>query len=290
MNKMRLTLVAAVALPLSGSWASARAQTESAPDLQPPAFVPAPINPSTGPRAGDLADDAAGGTGSGTAADANEPGTPAPPEVRAEAIPEAVPPADPEVQPVPDPALARVVQPAPRYGLARLGAAVLVGGGFQQFTAGTLQDVTSAGGFWNARAVAGTRQFVGLEAAYVGAAHNMNALGFGTRAALVSNGVEGAMRINIPVIHGRSLFEPFGFVGLGWSRYNVVNTETRSSDVASLDDIMTVPYGGGLEMAYGAFMADARFTYRSTYFNDLMRTTGARLDSWGVGAQLGMAF
>jgi hypothetical protein len=98
------------------------------------------------------------------------------------------------------------------------------------------------------------------------------------------------MRINIPFIQGRSLFEPFGFVGIGWSRFNVVNTETRSSDVASLDDIMTVPYGGGLELAYGAFIADARFTYRSTYFNDLMRTTGGRLNSWGVGAQMGLAF
>jgi hypothetical protein len=52
---------------------------------------------------------------------------------------------------------------------------------------------------------------------------------------------------------------------------------------------MTVPYGGGLAFAYGAFMADARFTYRQTYYNDLMRT-GGNLNSWGVGGQAGFAF
>ena len=32
-----------------------------------------------------------------------------------------------------------------------------------------------------------------------------------------------------------------------------------------------VPIGGGLEYAIGRFMADARFTYRATYYNDLLR-------------------
>ena len=256
------------------------------PSTQPPPFTPAPIAPRTGPKASDLADDAGADTSSEPGADghANEP--PAPPEVRAEVQPEVVPPVTAQVEPV----VAPLPPAPPPRGFSALGTAVLLGGGFQQFTNGNLQDVTGGGGFWNARLVAGTRQFVAVEAAYVGGAHNMNALGFGTRAALISNGVEGAMRINLPVIQGRSLFEPFGFVGMGWSRYSVVNTDTQSSDVASLDDIMTLPYGGGLALAYGAFIADARFTYRSTYFNNLMRTSGGRLDSWGVGAQLGVGF
>jgi hypothetical protein len=39
-----------------------------------------------------------------------------------------------------------------------------------------------------------------------------------------------------------------------------------------------------------ALLADARFTYRQTYLNDLLRTSGGRLNNWGVGAQLGVEF
>ena len=85
-----------------------------------------------------------------------------------------------------------------------------------------------------------------------------------------------------------SLFEPFGFVGLGWAHYNVTNTNVNTSDVASRDDIMTVPFGGGLAFGYRALMADARFTYRKTYYNNLV--PGGNLDSWGVGGQIGFGF
>jgi hypothetical protein len=36
-------------------------------------------------------------------------------------------------------------------------------------------------------------------------------------------------------------------------------------------------------------MADARFTYRSTYYNDLMRA-GGNLNNWGVSGQVGFSF
>jgi hypothetical protein len=85
-----------------------------------------------------------------------------------------------------------------------------------------------------------------------------------------------------------SLLEPFGFVGLGWAHYNVTNTNVNTSDVASRDDIMTVPFGGGLAFGYRALMADARFTYRTTYFNNLV--PGGNLNSWGVGGQIGFGF
>jgi hypothetical protein len=85
-----------------------------------------------------------------------------------------------------------------------------------------------------------------------------------------------------------SLLEPFGFVGLGWSHYNVTNTNVNTSDVASSDDVMTLPFGGGLAFGYGGFLADARFTYRKTYYNNLV--PGQNLDSWGVGGQIGFGF
>jgi hypothetical protein len=172
---------------------------------------------------------------------------------------------------------------------SKIGGALLVGGGYEDFTNSSVKGMTSAGGAWSARVVAGTRQFVGVEGAYVGAARSIDALGLSSDASLISNGVEGNVRVNIPIVRRVALIEPFGFVGLGWSRYHVGNTQTRTSDVATNDDIMAVPMGAGLEYAYKAFIADARFTYRQTYYNDLLRT-GGNLNSWGVGGQVGFSY
>ncbi len=172
---------------------------------------------------------------------------------------------------------------------SKIGGALLVGGGYEDFTNSSVKGMTSGGGAWSARVVAGTRQFVGVEGAYVGAARSIDALGLSSDASLVSNGVEGNVRVNIPIVRRVALIEPFGFVGLGWSRYHVGNTQTRTSDVATNDDIMAIPMGAGLEYAYRSFIADARFTYRQTYYNDLLRA-GGNLNSWGVGGQVGFSY
>ena len=189
--------------------------------------------------------------------------------------------------PAPEPGSAAPVRYSP--ALSRVGAGVLLGGGFEDFTNSNVRDMTTGGGFWNARVVAGTRQIVGLEAAYLGSARGIDALGLGGDARLVSNGAEGAVRGNVPITVGRSLLEPFVLVGLGWQHYNLTNTTTNTSDVADRDDVMTLPVGTGFEYSYGRFLADARFMYHRTYFNDLMRT-GGRLDNFSVGTQLGLSF
>jgi hypothetical protein len=174
--------------------------------------------------------------------------------------------------------------------VGRIGAGLMVGGGFEDFTNGNLQRMTGGAGTWNARAIAGTRQYVGVEAAYVGAARSVDALGVQSNAVLLANGLEGNLRLNVPVVLPRAqLLEPFGFVGLGWSHYQVTNTNVNTSDIASDDDVMSLPVGGGLAYAIGRFMADARFTYKSTYYNDLMRT-GGNLNNWGVSSQVGFSF
>jgi len=152
--------------------------------------------------------------------------------------------------------------------------------------------MTGPGGTWNARFVAGTRKYIGLEAAYLGAAHSIDALGLSNTAVLLSNGVEGAFRVNIPLITRATLLEPFGFAGVGYSRYNVTNTNSVSASVADSDNVMTVPFGGGFAVGYRAFMADARFTYRQTYYNDLLRTgsNNSSLNTWGISGQIGVAF
>ncbi|HEX3694957.1 MAG TPA: hypothetical protein VH374_06155 [Polyangia bacterium] len=196
------------------------------------------------------------------------------------------------VQPVPLPVGPPVPPDQANAGLFqfRVGAALLVGGGFEDFTNSDLRSVTGGGGSWCVRAVAGNREFVGLEAAYVGAARSINVLGPGSNANLVSNGVEGALRLNVPIMRRSSLVEPFAFVGLGWQHYSVTSGDVSRLDMTNNDDIMTMPLGGGLEFAYRRFIADARFTFRETYYNDLMRATGDKLNTWGVGGQLGMEF
>jgi hypothetical protein len=196
------------------------------------------------------------------------------------------------VQPLPQPGYYRhgAAHDTAHTWVGRLGTGLLVGGGFEDFTNDNLRGMTGGAGTWNARAIAGTRQFVGVEAAYVGAARGVDALGVQSSAVLVSNGVEGALRLNVPVVlRSRQLLEPFGFVGVGWSRYQVTNTNVNTSSLAGNDDIMSLPMGGGLEYAIGRFMADARFTYRATYYNDLMRT-GGNLNNWGVSTQVGVSF
>jgi len=194
------------------------------------------------------------------------------------------------VQPVPYPA-ERPYQPTHTWATG-IGTGLLVGGGFEEFTSNGMQNMTGPGGTWNARFVAGTRKYIGLEAAYLGAAHSIDALGLSNTAVLLSNGVEGAFRVNIPLITRATLLEPFGFAGVGYSRYNVTNTNSVSASVADSDNVMTVPFGGGFAVGYRAFMADARFTYRQTYYNDLLRTgsNNSSLNTWGISGQIGVAF
>jgi hypothetical protein len=198
--------------------------------------------------------------------------------------------------PVPAPAERRQVRDSEpgriyRSSVSPHGGGLFVGGGFEDFTDDNLRSMTGVGGYWSARIVGGMRRIVGAEAAYIGNARDIDALGLGGSARLISNGAEGALRLNIPIVswNQMSLIEPFGFVGLGWSHFNVTSSGVNTSDVASSDDIMTVPFGGGFAFGYGGFVADARFTYRKTYYNNLV-SGGGNLDSWGAGGQIGLGF
>jgi hypothetical protein len=221
-----------------------------------------------------------------------------PPAAPAPAPAEPAPaPAETNVYIEQPPAPVAVVPPAAPVVMTpsrtRLGAGVLVGGGVVDFSRDQARADTGVGGYWDVRAVVGTRTFVGLEAAYHGTAQAIDTLGLSNNAALVGNGVEGALRLNIPIAVGRSLVEPFGFLGMGWSHYNVVNSDTGSASISDPDDVLTAPFGAGFAYGYAGFVADARFTYRPTYYNDLLRTTNGssdRLDNWSVGGQVGFEF
>jgi hypothetical protein len=51
-----------------------------------------------------------------------------------------------------------------------------------------------------------------------------------------------------------------------------------------------MPYGGGVMMAYGMFMLDARVTWRQTFNNDMFRAEGAKLNTFGAGGNIGVEF
>jgi hypothetical protein len=172
----------------------------------------------------------------------------------------------------------------------RVGYALQAGGGFEDFTHQALRDTTGTAGTWDVRLVAGLRSLIGFEAAYVGATRQITPLGRTTTSHLLSNGGELALRLNVPLIYGPVLVEPFGFVGLGWSHYAIANyTSGFTADFTSKDDVMTVPVGGGIAFTDGALLLDVRASYTATYYNDMVRGGGG-LDHWGIGGHIGIAF
>ena len=172
---------------------------------------------------------------------------------------------------------------APKPYWARgFGWAMMAGGAYQDFTNTGMKSTTQAGGGWSARFIGGTNSIIGFEAAYVGAAQQFPGLGITNNTPLlVQNGLEGNLRLNVPLRFGANLIEPYGFAGVGYSHYTVSNYNAnaqRLSSFSSTDDVMNVPVGGGLAYAYKAFIVDARAGWNATYYQNLL--TGA--DSQGT--------
>jgi len=179
------------------------------------------------------------------------------------------------------------------YGSA-FGFALVVGGSYTDFTNSTARSVTSGGGGWDARLIGGTHSIIGFEAAYVGTANSVTALGSASNTTLVSNGLEGALRLNAPIWlqNMTGLLEPYVYGGLGWSSYSISNNQPALSDFSSgSDNVMTVPLGTGIGYTYKAFTVDARGTWTPTFYNNiLVNSTSSGLSRWGVGGHLGVAF
>jgi hypothetical protein len=236
-----------------------------------------------------------------------------PPAASAEAEAPAAEPAapPPEETPAPPPAVAvvpAVVEPVPveappaaeppKYTPpSRFGLGFLAGGGYQDFSNSNMRDRTSAGGAWDIRFVAGTRSIIGVEGAYVGSARGFQSLGVtANNPTLISNGVEGNLRINAPITRGNSLFEPYAIAGVGWSQYHISNynsnTQALSDFSSTNDNVLTVPLGGGFTYGYKALLLDVRGTYSPTYYNNLLQGTNGSgtLNTWGVGGSVGFGF
>jgi peptidoglycan-associated lipoprotein len=220
-------------------------------------------------------------------AEAEAPPAPTPPPE------ETTPPAPVVVAPVtviPPPA------PPPPSWQRGFGFALMAGGGYQDFTETSMRSTTTGAGAWDARFIAGTNSILGFEAAYVGAARQMSGLGITNNDPyMVSNGVNGNVRLNVPIRYGASLFEPYGYAGLGYSRYTISNYNDNVgalSSFSSSDDVMNFPVGGGFAYAYKAFIMDVRGGWTGTYYQNLL-VGGDRsntLNHWNVGSQIGFRF
>lgn len=170
--------------------------------------------------------------------------------------------------------------------LTAAGEYVLVGGGISNFFDRAVRDRVDLAGLWDVRFGIGSRSFLGAEASYVGSARNAGEVA----ANLVTTGAEGVLRAQVPWETGRWLIEPFAFGGAGWTNFHL---HSAAAGQPTSDDVLVVPVGGGLTVARDHLLLDARFTYRETFNEDLLRAadgTAANLASWGVTASIGYEF
>jgi hypothetical protein len=186
----------------------------------------------------------------------------------------------------PSPGTAADGEGSPQGRLSGLGEYFLVGGGVSDFRDRALRDRLDTGGSWDARVGIGSRFYLGAEAAYVGSYRSFK----GSASNLAMNGAEAIVRLQLPVASGAWLVEPFAFGGIGWDHLSVRQAPAGVNDSA---DIGVVPFGAGVTVGYGRFLVDARFTYRST-FNDQVGlapgTTTTDLSHWTAGASVGLEF
>lgn len=185
--------------------------------------------------------------------------------------------------------------------LTPFGMAISVGGGVVGFVDQNARDITDPGGQWEARLTLGTRSPLAVEAAYVGSAQGINALGVDNNAMLVGSAIEGDARLNFTT----SAVQPYIFGGIGFTHYEVANTNRNTSSINDEEDMGHVPVGAGLGFQTAGLLIDVRGTFRAAFDDDLLdqpvqgdepdlipdqNDAKAELDTWNVGARVGWEF
>lgn len=171
-----------------------------------------------------------------------------------------------------------------------VGMSLTIGGGLNGFTDGDFNDFVDTGGGWEGRLAVGTRLPIGLEAAYVGTANDIDAIGVADNARLISNGLEGAIRLDLT----RTMIKPYVLAGAGWKHYSVQNTNVNTSDLQDSDNVVTFPLAAGLNYKYKRFIGDVRGTFSPTIDNELFRSDVGndenQLHTWKATANVGFEF
>ncbi len=179
------------------------------------------------------------------------------------------------------------------YHPTSFGVGVIVGGGVTGFTDHALRTATSGvGGLWSLRATFGTRAPLAAEVAYVGSATGLDSLVGPAHTTLIGTAFEADVRLNLAP---HLAWDPYVFAGVGWQRFTVDDRDLAFSDtgIHSSDDLMTMPFGGGLAYRRGGFVTDLRGTVRATSGADMVVDRAGRsaaMHSWEASAALGYEF
>lgn len=166
--------------------------------------------------------------------------------------------------------------------------ALTAGAGGVGFTDSDTADVIDIGATWEVRLRLGANMPVGLEAAYVGAAHDLDA----PDATLLANGLEASVRVDL----GTFSTQPFFVVGLGWMHYSLLDVDDADAfGLLDDDDVMTVPIAAGLSWRTGRALIDVRATFRYAIDDELIQgdpdfAREDTLDSFSATANVGFVF
>jgi hypothetical protein len=172
---------------------------------------------------------------------------------------------------------------------SRIGLGLMAGGGVAAFSDEAVSRSTGVAGTWNLRVTSGTRLPFAWEVAYLGGANDVTGPGLGDNDYMVCNTLEGSLRFNLPLRVGYwTMLEPFALAGMGWSRYNLVNSDPAPGRMDDVDDQLTVPLGVGLVFGYRGFTVEARGSYRFAFDDEMFG--GSDMGTWNASMSIGAEF
>lgn len=174
------------------------------------------------------------------------------------------------------------------------GIAVSAGGGGAGFTEKGMRDTTSACGSWDVLAQFSTRSWLSIEGQYYGTAGSIDSLVGGKNANLVGHAVGADVRFNVLP---DGMFQPYGFVGGAYRRYDVTGASFTTSDAGmnDSDNLLEIPMGVGVAYRTGGFVADVRGSFRAAIDSALVLKSPTSTDyvpmhQWGATARIGWEF
>jgi len=175
---------------------------------------------------------------------------------------------------------------------SRIGIEAAIGAGVTGFFARRARAFANPGGSWEIRVTLGSRLPLAFEGAYVGSRQTIGMLGLERNGFMLGNGGEGNLRFNV----SRGPIQPYLFLDAGWTRYQLRNTQLRTADGQTSDDVLQVPFGAGVSWRAHHAFADVRGTGRLMYNDSLLDRvagppTGAgALSTWSFVGRLGWEF
>lgn len=205
-------------------------------------------------------------------------------------------PTTPQVVIAPEPETSSGLFNTEKEGILGTPLAVQLGVGQGDFFGENSREATEWGATYEARGILAPRSPIGLEAAYVGSARGLDGFNVDEDASLVSNGLEGALRLAAPIMQGPVDFAPFIFGGLGWEHYTLVGEGNAATGIQNDDSLLTVPLGVGVDLGYGPLNLSARGTYKQAFDAEMFGssddgfTDDNNMNTWNVGLQAGFAF